>query len=200
VFGAIWAVVVNAEQGVRNTEGADPLKPRQRRCGDTGLMPQRTSSDAPTSNAPTSNVRPGVLGLAALFILATAGVTFFLIGRLTRPEPFDPDYLWRPWPLLNDNEALIGVVSTIVFVVTGAALVASRRNGRVPLFLLAQVVVLSAFAAWLGLAYRAATAGVTGANIGGGMALLLTPVLALVSAALVAGLALRGSRQAKRVT
>lgn len=148
----------------------------------------------------TSRAGPAVLGAAFLFIAATAGVTFFVVGDISEPiEPRYADYLWRPWSLLEEHETVVGAVSLIVFVITGAALAAARRAGRMPAPRLAQVTVLALFAAWVGLGYRVTTAAVGGANIGGGGVILLTPVLALVSVALVVGLGMRASRQANRV-
>lgn len=61
-------------------------------------------------------------------------------------------------------------------------------------------VVLAVLASWLGFGYRVMTAGVIGANIGGGVVLLMTPILGLVTVASVAGLGIRASRRAKRAT
>jgi len=163
--------------------------------GDTPVMP-----GPPTTDVPTTKVQPGVLVLATLFISSAAGVAFFWVGDLSEAiEPRDADYLWRPWVLLSEYETLIGVASVIVFLVTCTALVAARRNGRVPPPLLAQIVVLTLLTAWLGLGYRVMTAGVIGANIGGGGVMLLTPIVALVSVASVAVLAIRASRRAGRI-
>lgn len=172
--------------------------PHSRRggCGDTHPVPAPSTSDVSTSK-----VRPGVLGLAAFFIGATTGVMFFWVGDLSEPlEPRYADYLWRPWPFLIEHETAIGVVSTVVCVVTGVALVAARRAGRMPPPLLAQVIILALFASWLGLGYRVMTSGVIGANIGGGGVWLMTPVFAVVAVAWVLGLAIRASQRAKRIT
>lgn len=139
--------------------------------------------------------------MAAFFIGATTGVTFFWVGGLSEPiEPRYADYLWRPWRFLNEHETAIGVVSTVVCVVTGVALVAARRAGRMPPPLLAQVIILAVVASWLGLGYRVMTSGVSGANIGGGGVWLMTPVFAVVAVAWVLGLAIRASRRAKLIT
>jgi hypothetical protein len=148
----------------------------------------------------TAKASLGVLGLAALFVASAAGVTFLWVGDLSEPiEPKYADYLWRPWPFLVRYGTAVGVVSVIVFVVAGVALAFARRAGRMPAPLLAQVVVLTVFSAWLGLGYRALTAGVVGANIGGGGVWLLTPVFALVTLVVVVGLAVRAARRAKRI-
>jgi hypothetical protein len=133
--------------------------------------------------------------LAVLFIVSATGVVFFWVGDLSESiEPRYADYLWRPSPFLTEHGTVVGIVSVTVFLAAGAGLIAARRAGRVPPPRLAQVVVLTAFAAWLGLGYRVVTAGVVGANIGGGGVLLLTPVLALISVVLVVGLAMHASR------
>lgn len=138
--------------------------------------------------------------MAVLFISATVGLTFFLVGDLTETDPVGADYLWRPWTFVNEHETVIGVVSMVVWIVSGVALVLARRAGRVPAPLLAVVMVMALFASWLGLGYRVMTAGVIGANIGGGGVMLLTPVFAVVAIALVLGMALRASNRAKRLT
>ena len=92
----------------------------------------------------TSKGSLGVVGLAALFIVSAAGVTFFWVGDLSESvEPKYADYLWRPWPFLIAHETAIGVVSVIVFVVAGAALALAHRAGRMPAPLLAQISALT---------------------------------------------------------
>jgi len=62
-------------------------------------------------------------------------------------------------------------------------------------------VVLAVFAGFVGFGYRVVTAGVIGANIGGGLMLLATPVLALFAMIVVLAIphrdrrTRRGSRQ-----
>jgi uncharacterized membrane protein len=81
-----------------------------------------------------------------------------------------------------------------VLVIAAAVLAAARRSGSVRPPFLTQVVILVLFAAWLGAGYRVATAGVIGANIGGGLFLLVTPVVAVVAFVSVAALAVRAGR------
>jgi len=69
-----------------------------------------------------------------------------------------------------------------------------------PAPLLAQCVILALFAAWVGFGYRALTAGVIGANIGGGVLLLVTPAIAIAAVASALVLAYRASRRTKRTT
>jgi hypothetical protein len=131
---------------------------------------------------------------AVLFVLSCAGVAWYWAGDLSEQvEPEFADYLWHPWEWLLVHEDLVGVMSTLVFVAAGVALVVARRRSEATPSTLAAVAVAALFAAWLGLGYRVLTAGVNGANIGGGGILLLTPLFAVVTLALVLWLARRGS-------
>ena len=153
-----------------------------------------------TSQVLTSKASMGVVGLAALFIASAAGVTFFWVGDLSESvEPKYADYLWRPWPFLTEHETAIGVVSVIVFVVAGATLALAHRARRMAAPLLAQIGALTLFSAWLGVGYRVLTAGVVGANIGGGGVWLLTPVFALATGMVVVGPRLRASRRSRQI-
>lgn len=110
----------------------------------------------------------------------------------------DPDHLWRPVPMLDEHRTAIGVVSVVSFVAAEMALARARLNGDLPAPRLGQLTVLTFFGAWIGFAYGVATAPVVGANIGGGMALLVTPVFAALALALVAGLQIRTSLASSR--
>lgn len=87
----------------------------------------------------------------------------------------------------------------VAFVVAGAVLLRARRVGRMPAGPLAQVAVLALFAAWLGASYRVLTAGVIGANIGGGLVMLVTPVVAALTLAVVVALRLWRRPPPKRI-
>lgn len=153
--------------------------------------------DQPTAERSTSMVRPWLPGAVVLFVVASAGAAFFVVGALQEPEPVDPDYLLHPWGFLDQHEATLGLVSLFVFVVTGAVLVWARRTGCLAKPLPAQVIAMSLFAAWLGFGYRIMTTGVTGANIGGGGVILVTPVLALVTVGFVVASTKRTSKVTK---
>ena len=127
-----------------------------------------------------------VLGSSTLFIVSLGGIAFFLIGdQSTNLDPTDADYLWRSNQVLIDNEAAIGRASLAVGLLSAFTLALLYSRDRIKGHTLAQVGVLSAFALWLGALYRVVTAGVIGANIGGGMMLLGTPVVAIATIALV---------------
>ena len=104
----------------------------------------------------------------------------------------DLDHLWEPPQLSAGAERTIGVVSTLVVLAGVALLVVGRRRGRVAPRLLAMVGLLAAYGAALGAGYRVLTAGVIGANIGGGLVLLALPLLGLGCLAALAVLAFVG--------
>lgn len=127
-----------------------------------------------------------MLGSSTLFIVSLGDIAFFLIGdQSTNLDPTDADYLWRSNQVLIDNEAAIGRASLAVGLLSAFTLALLYSRDRIKGHTLAQVGVLSAFAVWLGALYRVVTAGVIGANIGGGMMLLGTPVVAIATIALV---------------
>lgn len=131
-----------------------------------------------------------------------AALAFSLVGLVDgfgdQPVSGDRDYMWRRWTVLDDHQAAVGVVAVIGMAVASTILSRARTDGRLLAPALAQVVVLSLFAAWLGAGYHVVTDGVTGANIGGGLVLLITPVFAVSTLAVVAGLSLRSRlRQAR---
>lgn len=148
----------------------------------------------PTVSAPLG----GVAALFAVFVLSVAGLAFSVVGRAYGPEPADPDHLWQPWPPLADHQSAVGVVSLVAFVVASAGLLAASRAGRLRTLVAARVLVLAALAAWLGMGYRVLTAGVTGANIGGGGVLLLTPLVIVLVAVVEVALAIRARRVGPR--
>ena len=155
-------------------------------------------SGSSTPDAAAFRSRPRVLGWVALFVGATPWITYFLVRLVDAPESPDPDYLWRPWWFLDEHGTAIALIASVVFLVAGAALARACREGRLPDPAPAQVAALTVFAVWLGIGYRGATFGVNGANIGGGMAILVTPVLAIMTIAFVLAKSIQASRHARR--
>lgn len=155
-------------------------------------------SGSSTPDAAAFPRRPRVLGWVALFVGATPWITYFLVRLVDAPESPDPDYLWRPWWFLDEHGTAIALISSVVFLVAGAALARARREGRLPDLAPAQVAALTLFAVWLGIGYRGVTRGVNGANIGGGGAVLVTPVLAVMTLAFVLAKSIQASRHARR--
>jgi hypothetical protein len=135
-----------------------------------------------------------VVASAVALVVSSAGVAYAAIDLVSTEDPPDPDYLWEPWLPLAENTTLVGAISAVVFVGALGVFASAVRSGRAKRPLAAQVAVMSGFAMWLGAGYGIVTDGVTGANIGGGGVLLLTPVVALFTLALVGGIALAERR------
>jgi hypothetical protein len=133
-----------------------------------------------------------VVASAVALVVSAAGVAYAAIDLVSTEDPSDPDYLWEPWLPLAENATLVGAISAGVFVGALMVFAAAVRSGQAKRPLAAQVAVMCGFAMWLGAGYGIVTDGVTGANIGGGGVLLLTPVVALFTLALVGGIALAG--------
>ncbi len=94
----------------------------------------------------------------------------------------DPDFMVRPLPLSRAEEMAIGITATLIAVAATVVLVRSLAQRPADRRWLAVLVPLLAAGAVVGVGWRIVTAGVIGANIGGGLFMLVGPwiVLALV--------------------
>lgn len=121
--------------------------------------------------------------------LAAVLVTAWLVGDLSYQGPVDPrfpdlDYAYRPLPLSADTYTAAGIVGLLVLL--PAAAIAAQTSG------FALVLTCSVGAgALVGLMYRVVTAGVIGANIGAGLALIIGGPLLLTLVVTGAALAVR---------
>jgi hypothetical protein len=117
---------------------------------------------------------------------ALAMATAWWIGDLSE-SLVDPDFMFRPVDLSPGASRALGLTATAICIaglVSGVQLARSGGRGR---RLVAVLVPLWALAAYLGFGYRITTAGVTGANIGGGLFMLTSfVVLPLAAGATVA--------------
>ena len=114
---------------------------------------------------------------------ATVPVAAWLVGDLSYQGPVDPrfpylDYLYRPFPLSAAAHAVAATIGLLVLL--PAAVTAASKPG-----LRLALVCLIGAGALTGLLYRTMTAGVIGANIGAGLAMMFGGPLLL--ALLVAG-------------
>jgi len=117
----------------------------------------------------------GLVDLVAALALASAAsvVTWWAVGDLsyTGASSLGPfrDHLVQPLKISSGAETLIGLLSTAVVVAACAVLLrpgsAPRRDRR----LLAVLLPLLVAGVFLGCGWRVLTAGVVGANIGGGL-------------------------------
>lgn len=122
--------------------------------------------------------RSHALALMAMVVVLSPVVTWWLLGDLSE-DVVDPDYMIRPPDLTGGQQLMIGGGATAVAVVAvGMVFVAVRRRTVTPAEIRAVVPLLVA-GAFCGLAWRILTAGVIGANIGGGMVLVFGPFFVL---------------------
>lgn len=134
---------------------------------------------------------PVVAGV--VLVLATPVAVWWMVGDLTTTEVPDPDYLIAPVPMPATVERLLGVSAVLLVLATAVALLGATRADRVPARWWGVLAPLLAAGALSGVGWRVVTAGVVGANIGGGAVLLGGPVivLALVGVAAVVARPLR---------
>ena len=126
----------------------------------------------------------GTVVTAVVLILATPVATWSLVGDLSEPVA-DPDYLIRPVDLPRGLEILLLAASVAATLGATAYLVYQRRTRRMDRKWVPPIVLLAVAGVVVGSGWRVLTAGVIGANIGGGMVILFGGpfVLALVVAA-----------------
>jgi peptidoglycan/LPS O-acetylase OafA/YrhL len=117
-------------------------------------------------------MRRHALPRAVLVSIAVATAGWWLIGDLSEPGP-DLSHEYDLPDLPPAGTAAAGLTGVVVAALVGRTLVQDRRTRR-PALVLAALGVVVAWGA------RLTTAGVHGANIGAGMVLLASPVIAAV--------------------
>lgn len=99
---------------------------------------------------------------------------WWLIGDLSEPgDPASHDHLLRPLAISPGAERVLGATATALLVVAVVVARGSSREERRATW------PLVAAAAFVALAGRVMTAGVGGANIGGGMLMMVGPFVLL---------------------
>jgi hypothetical protein len=93
----------------------------------------------------------------------------------------DPDYLVRPIGLSPEASLAVGFVATAACIAGLAAAVQLTRSGGCGRRAVVVLVPWWVLAVYLGLGYRIMTAGVIGANIGGGLFVLTSFVVVPVA-------------------
>lgn len=112
-------------------------------------------------------------------VLATPVATWWVVGDLTESgvDPRDADHWISPPSLTEATERVLGLGAAIVLLIATAVLVVSTFRGRVlPRWwgFALPLVGIGVFAGW---SFRVVTAGVYGANIGGGFVVLVSPIV-----------------------
>ncbi|MGD9792393.1 MAG: hypothetical protein AB7V43_02830 [Acidimicrobiia bacterium] len=125
----------------------------------------------------TAARRVGQWAAALMVVLSSPGATYWMVGdQSSRVEPgVQLDYSMRPPDWSPSAIAATGIVSLIAFVIGAIHLAFEVRRHRLDgRWLLVNMILASIGFVWAG-AYRVMTAGVIGANIGGGLAILFGP-------------------------
>ena len=112
----------------------------------------------------------------ALLVVLVPVVAWWTVGDVSE-DLRHPDHLFQPLSLSPAAETVIGVAASALALVAGILAGIGARSGEVRPRELLGAVPLVAAGAFLGLSHRVLTAGVGGANIGGGMVLLFGPVV-----------------------
>ena len=120
-------------------------------------------------------------------VAATPVAAWWVVGDRSSRGFDDLDYMFRPLDLPLWVEMLAGAVAVAVVMFSLFALAEARLDGTQ----LRTLVLLTVAGVIIGAGWRCVTAGVIGANIGGGMVLLLGLPLAtgLIGAAVLGAIA-----------
>ncbi len=120
-----------------------------------------------------------VLWTAASVVLvpAAAGATWWLAGDLTTSTSPDPSYGYRAPRIDPATETVVGLVLTAIVLSYWLVFVLTTRRSKSTVAWLSVVASLTAAGVFIGYSGRMLTAGVDGANIGGGLVLLAGPFI-----------------------
>ena len=122
--------------------------------------------------------RTHVIAATAAIVVLSPAVTWWLVGDLSE-RGVSLDYLLRPPDLTRLQQQLIGGTAAVLCVAAIVVVVLGVRRGLVERGELAIAVPLLLAGVFCGFAERVITAGVGGANIGGGIMLLFGPIFLL---------------------
>lgn len=101
------------------------------------------------------------------------------------------DYMWKPMVLADRTRHAIGIGAIVTVLVVTVALARAIRSMRLRSEWLGVLLPVAALFAYAGGAYSIVTAPVTGANIGGGLAVLAAGPFALATLSVAVTFALR---------
>lgn len=142
----------------------------------------------------------GAIGSVVVAILATAILAWWAIGDLTDTDPSTADYLFRPPSIPSNTQQLIVAAAALALLLAMIALVFAWRALHPALEWIIVIGLWLAAASALGGLERVVTVGVIGANIGGGLALMATPIAAigLLGATMFVAIAIRRRSREQR--
>lgn len=122
--------------------------------------------------------RHHALVAAAAVLAASPVVTWFAVGD-TSENVADPDYMFQPPDLSRGHELVLGGFAVGLTVAGIAVLILALAREVITREDLLPAVPLVFAGIFLGAAARIVTAGVIGANIGGGLIVLFGPFIVL---------------------
>jgi len=154
---------------------------------------------APEQRPPADRRNPWwVLAAAGAVVVAAPFAVWSWVGDQSSPGT-DLDYMAHPPVLSSGQESIVLIAATLALAVGVVVLVAAQAKGATRPPILALTAVAAAYTGAVGLGYRIVTAGVIGANIGGGLVLMAAlPTTAVAALAVV--LILNTHRRAARAT
>ena len=123
-------------------------------------------------NARLVPVRKVTLVALGAIVLAMPFAVWWLIGDISTTTD-NPDYILEPVGLSDTQEAVIGWTSTLVLLGGVVALMLPGPRAELRRRDLWVAVPLALLGVYMGAAYRVVTAGAIGANIGGGLMVVL---------------------------
>ncbi len=107
----------------------------------------------------------------AVAVMTTPIVVWWIVGDQSSTT-LNPDYIVKPPTISTTSELAPGLVSTVLLVASLTVLVIATRRRQLDPRWWSIVLMLMGSGAIVGLAVRVVTAGVVGANIGGGIVIL----------------------------
>ena len=123
--------------------------------------------------------RPLALTASWLFVLLSPVTAWQVIGDLSYEGSTDLDYMYEPLRLTTGQRVAIGVTVAVVGLAASVLTALAYRRRLVTRADLRVVLPLLLAGAYCGAAWRMMTAGVIGANIGGGLVVMFSPVFLL---------------------
>lgn len=181
---------------------------------DDEPMPTEPTSPVPVDPTPHEACppRPGATSeprtplsvvFAAIVLIATAPVvTWWVVGpqdeHVPGRNPDDYDRLFEPVRLGAQAELTVGLIATALAVAALARLVTASMHGRFDPRWWFTIIGFAAIGAGIGFGYRIVTAGVIGANIGGGIMILFGTPMILATFTASTTWAIRIARSSRR--
>ncbi len=127
--------------------------------------------------AGTARSSPAIVAASVAVVLALPAAAYAAVGDQSSTAPPYADHLWHPPSWSERDVRAVGVAAAIVALAGLGVLVRAARRRELPRVVAVIDGLLVVAGLVVALGSRVLTAGVTGANIGGGMVLMFGPPL-----------------------